>query len=87
MSYPRRIAISVAVVAGGTVGVAVSIWLYQSVKNHGWEGTLRYIWEGEYYPEDIRSALELLEAGGNAIGGTHRARRVNGNVPGSFQTK
>jgi hypothetical protein len=62
MLNARRIAIPFAVVTVGTVAVAVSLWLYQSVKDHGWEGTFRYIWEGEYYPEDIRSALELLEA-------------------------
>ena len=28
---------------------------------HGLEGTLRYVWEGDYYSEDVRDALDDLE--------------------------
>ena len=62
MPSSRRIAVTVAIVTAGTLGAAFSFWLYQSVKDHGWEGTVRFIWEGEYYPEDVRSALEMLES-------------------------
>ena len=62
MSSSRRIVTYVAIATVGTVGAAVSVWLYRSVHGHGWEGTLRYIWEGDYYAEDVRSALNTLKA-------------------------
>lgn len=62
MRSSQRIASTFALVTAGALGAALSCWLFQSVKEHGWEGTLRYIWEGEYYPEDVLSALEMLES-------------------------
>ena len=61
-SSQHRIVVSIAVATAGALSIAITVWLYNSVKDHGWEGTMRFIWEGEYYPEDVRSALEILES-------------------------
>lgn len=48
----------------GTAAVAAtaaSIWLRQSVKQYGWEGTMRYVWEGDPYPPEIRDSIKRLE--------------------------
>jgi hypothetical protein len=58
----RQAAVSIAKFSVGAFGIAMSLWLYQSVSDYGWQCTLRYIWEGEYYPEHVRSALEVLDA-------------------------
>lgn len=61
MSGSRRIATVVTVAAVGSVGILATAWIYRSVAEHGWEGTLRYIWEGDYYAPEVRDALDELE--------------------------
>lgn len=48
----------------GTAAVATtaaSILLWQSVSKYGFEGTLRYVWEGNPYPPEIRDSIQRLE--------------------------
>lgn len=51
----------VALSAISLVSAYVAIWLFQSVKEHGLEGTARFIWEGDYYNEEVRDSLDSLE--------------------------
>jgi hypothetical protein len=50
-----------ASIAGATLSVAASYWMYQSVSEYGLEGTFRYIWEGDPYTPAIREYVETLE--------------------------
>jgi hypothetical protein len=48
----------------GTAAVAAtaaSIWLRQFVKQYGWQGTMRYVWEGDPYPPEIRDSINRLK--------------------------
>lgn len=38
-----------------------SYWCYRLVRLHGWEGALRYIWEGDALPRDVRECINTLE--------------------------
>lgn len=38
-----------------------AVWLYQTVASYGWEGTLRYIWEGDPYSGKVRKYLDTLQ--------------------------
>ena len=48
-------------IAAGIVAAAGSVWLYRSVSKYGIKGTLRYIWEGDAYPPEVRKSLNQLE--------------------------
>jgi hypothetical protein len=48
-------------IAGATLSVAASYCLYQSVSEYGWEGALRYIWEGDPYAPAIRDYMHILD--------------------------
>jgi len=61
MPTSRRIVTVVAFAAVGSVGVLATAWLYRSVKDYGWDGTLRLIWEGDHYTPAVRDALDELE--------------------------
>lgn len=61
MSASRRIGTILTVTAVGSVSILATAWLYRSVKEYGWEGTLRLIWEGDHYAPDVRDALDQLE--------------------------
>ena len=51
------------IIAAATSAAAVaSYWVYQSVSSYGWEGTLRYIWEGDPYIPRVREYIEILES-------------------------
>ena len=39
-----------------------SYWFYQFVQMHGWNGTIRYIWEGDPLPREIRDLVDILQA-------------------------
>lgn len=62
---------TLAVAAGAAVtvaaGVATYLILHRSVEEYGWEGTWRYIWEGDAYSEQVRrdvvDVLEEVEVG------------------------
>lgn len=56
-----RIATFAAVTTAGFLGFIFSVWLHRSVKDHGWEGTLRYIWEGDFYSSGVRDILDMLD--------------------------
>jgi hypothetical protein len=34
---------------------------YRLVRRYGWEGALRYIWEGDPLPHDVRECIDTLE--------------------------
>mmetsp|Transcript_7411 Transcript_7411/g.10796 ORF Transcript_7411/g.10796 Transcript_7411/m.10796 type:complete len:168 (-) Transcript_7411:85-588(-) len=51
----------IALSAITAISAYVSVLLYQSVKEHGVESTIRYIWEGDYYSDEVRSSLDSLE--------------------------
>ena len=50
-----------ALVAGSALVAYAGYELNRSVRRHGWEGTLRLIWEGDVYDEDLRIAVDKLE--------------------------
>jgi hypothetical protein len=37
-------------------------WLYKRVQSYGWNGTIRYIWEGDPLPQEIRQLVDVLQA-------------------------
>jgi hypothetical protein len=53
------------VVVAGTA--AASWWMYQSIQQYGWEGTLRLIWEGDPYSPDVREAIDKLDGAERSI--------------------
>ena len=52
---------TVALVATAVVVAYAGYELNRSVQVHGWEGTLRLIWEGDPYDPDLRDAVDKLE--------------------------
>jgi hypothetical protein len=48
-----------AVVTATAIGVG--IFLLKSVPQYGWEGTMRYIWEGDAYSPELRDLADTLE--------------------------
>lgn len=46
---------------------ALSVWLCKSLSQYGLEGTVRYIWEGDPYPPEIRDTRTRLEKVERAI--------------------
>jgi hypothetical protein len=48
-----------AVVAVTTIGIGS--FLLKSVPEYGWEGTIRYIWEGDAYTPELRDLADTLE--------------------------
>ena len=50
-----------ALVAGSALVAYAGYELNRSVREHGWEGTLRLIWEGDPYDSDLRDAVDKLE--------------------------
>jgi hypothetical protein len=44
-----------------TVGIVGAMYLKQSIDEYGWEGTLRYIWEGDAYTPQLRNCVDTLE--------------------------
>lgn len=57
---PSLVSVASATTAVVLIGTS-SYWLYQCVSDYGWEGTLRYIWEGDPYPDQIRLYLDSLD--------------------------
>ena len=51
------IATSVTMIA---VVSASSYWMYQLVGAYGWDGALRYIWEGDPNPQNVRERIDTL---------------------------
>lgn len=50
------------VVAAAAAAAATYYYLLRpSIEEYGWEGTLRYIWEGDAYTEHIRQYVDTLE--------------------------
>ena len=41
--------------------IATTYFLTKSIRNYGLSGTLRYIWEGDHLPPEIRDAVDTLE--------------------------
>jgi hypothetical protein len=37
------------------------------VSLYGWEGALRYVWEGDHLPRDVRECIHALEAVSNGL--------------------
>lgn len=52
---------TVALVAGAVVAAYAGYELNRSVREHGWEGAMRLIWEGDPYDSDLRDAVDKLE--------------------------
>jgi hypothetical protein len=52
---------TVALVAATAVAAYAGYELNRSVQEHGWEGTMRLIWEGDPYDPDLRDAVDKLE--------------------------
>ena len=50
-----------ALVAGSALVAYAGYELNRSVRRHGWEGTLRLIWEGDVYDSELRDAVDKLE--------------------------
>jgi small-conductance mechanosensitive channel len=44
-----------------------SMWLYQLVREHGWDGAVRFIWEGDPNPEHVREHIATLCATEKAL--------------------
>jgi hypothetical protein len=59
MSFNRPSALIGAVATAATA--AASYWIYQSVSQYGWDGTLRYVWEGDPYSPHVRASMETME--------------------------
>jgi hypothetical protein len=60
--HERPSLFSVATVTTAVVLIATSsYWIYQCVSEYGVDGTMRYIWEGDPYPEKIRVYLDALD--------------------------
>jgi len=58
----RSSAASTFAVAVVTVVVSYAAYeLHRSVRDHGWEGTFRYIWQGDPYQPKLREYIEVLE--------------------------
>ena len=53
--------VATAAAATLTVGLVGAMYLKQSVDEYGWEGTLRYIWEGDAYTPELRNCVDTLE--------------------------
>ena len=39
-----------------------SYWIYQCVQAYGWNGTVRYIWEGDPLSQEVRQFFDILKA-------------------------
>ncbi|KAG7370259.1 hypothetical protein IV203_028005 [Nitzschia inconspicua] len=52
-------AIASTVVAVTVLGAGIV--LYKTTKDYGWEGTLRYLWEGDVYSPELRHLVDTLE--------------------------
>ena len=53
--------LSIGTFAGATLAVAVCTVFYNTlVQEYGWNGAIRYIWEGEPYPPAIQALLDSL---------------------------
>jgi hypothetical protein len=48
-------------IAGVSLSAAASFGIYQSVHEYGWEGTLRYLWEGDPYGPEVGNYIKVLE--------------------------
>lgn len=44
-----------------TLAACSSVRLYQLVREHGWNGALLYIWEGDPHPRHIRGHVHVLD--------------------------
>jgi hypothetical protein len=51
----------IILVAATAASAAASFWLYKSVTSYGWEGTLRYVWEGDPYTPQVREYIDILD--------------------------
>jgi hypothetical protein len=56
---PSVFSVATATTAALLMGTS-SYWIFQCVSEYGWEGTLRYIWEGDPYPGRIRDYIDAL---------------------------
>mmetsp|Transcript_8152 Transcript_8152/g.20204 ORF Transcript_8152/g.20204 Transcript_8152/m.20204 type:complete len:247 (+) Transcript_8152:30-770(+) len=63
---------AVVVVAITAVVAYAGYELNRSVREHGWEGTLRLIWEGDAYDPALRDAVDELENAEFDLRATHR---------------
>lgn len=63
MSVKSNVLIGTAAVAT----IAFSGWIIKTVSRHGVEKTLRFLWEGDYYPPDMRNAMNELDKVENNI--------------------
>ena len=58
----NRVLLLCSTAAAAIVLASSTWWFHKSVSAHGWEGTLRYLWEGDVYAPDVREAMDRLEA-------------------------
>jgi hypothetical protein len=69
-SYPNERSSWIAI-ASATTTVAVlglsSFWFYQLVQNYGFDGALRFLWEGDPNPEHIRDHVRTLNTAAKAL--------------------
>ncbi len=59
-------------VAATAVAAYAGYELNRSIREHGWEGTLRLIWEGDPYDPYLRDAVDKLEDAEVDLLATHR---------------
>ena len=45
-----------------------SYWCYRLLRLYGWEGALRYIWEGDPLPHDVRKCINTLKNVSQGLG-------------------
>ena len=44
-----------------------SYWFYQCIQAYGWHGTIRYIWEGDPLPQEVRQFVDVIKAVSQAL--------------------
>uniref|UniRef100_A0A7S4AIA2 Uncharacterized protein n=1 Tax=Pseudo-nitzschia australis TaxID=44445 RepID=A0A7S4AIA2_9STRA len=54
-------ATTLASVAAAVAAAYAGYEFHRSVRDYGWEGALRYVWEGDPYDPDLREAVDQLE--------------------------
>jgi hypothetical protein len=64
-SLPTFLSLSWTTVAAATIIGTSSYYIYRLLSQHGWDGTLRLLWEGSPYPPELRGPYEALDDAAN----------------------
>jgi hypothetical protein len=57
---PSLLSVATATTAVVLLGTS-SYWIYHCVSEYGFDGAIRYMWEGDPFPEKIRAYLDVLD--------------------------